>query len=112
MGKYNIMNKFTKKLWIKALRSDKYEQGQHQLRDFDDRFCCLGVLCDLVEPESWSDLSVAGNGFYHNYESGEPSSSIVKGAGLTEYDIDNLVFKNDDNGLDFKEIADWIEANL
>lgn len=106
------MNKSTKKLWIRALRSDKYKQGQHQLRTINNRFCCLGVLCDLVEPESWSDLSVGVNGFYHNGKAGKPSSSMAKGTGLTEDNINNLISKNDDDGLDFNEIADWIEANL
>lgn len=32
--------------WIAALRSGKYKQNRASLR-CDDRFCCLGVLCDL-----------------------------------------------------------------
>jgi hypothetical protein len=33
--------------WTKALRSGDYEQGEGVLRR-GDRFCCLGVLCDLA----------------------------------------------------------------
>ena len=30
------------------LRSGKYEQGQMHLRTRDNKFCCLGVLCELA----------------------------------------------------------------
>ena len=35
------------KAWVKALRSGKYEQGTLALR-IGDRYCCLGVACDLA----------------------------------------------------------------
>jgi len=47
------MNKLysqVKKLWVEALRSNSYLQGRDRLRALtaeSDRFCCLGVLCDL-----------------------------------------------------------------
>ena len=36
-----------KKLWIEALRSGEYQQAQGALRTADNKFCCLGVLCNL-----------------------------------------------------------------
>lgn len=36
-----------KKLWIKALKSGKYNQGKGALCNINNQFCCLGVLCDL-----------------------------------------------------------------
>jgi hypothetical protein len=36
-----------KKLWIEALRSGEYQQAQGVLRDKDNKFCCLGVLCNI-----------------------------------------------------------------
>jgi hypothetical protein len=33
--------------WVRALRSGKYKQGKNQLRS-GDRFCCLGVACELA----------------------------------------------------------------
>lgn len=43
------MNQRIKKLWIKALRSGKYKQGEGYLKSTDriKRFCCLGVLCEV-----------------------------------------------------------------
>jgi hypothetical protein len=37
-----------KQAWVKALRSGEYTQGLQQLKTNTDRFCCLGVLCDLA----------------------------------------------------------------
>ena len=45
------MNPEIKKLWIDALLSGEYQQGQgylHQINDGESQFCCLGVLCDLA----------------------------------------------------------------
>lgn len=36
--------------WIEALRSGRYKQGMHVLRD-GDKFCCLGVAADLAGAE-------------------------------------------------------------
>lgn len=44
------MNNEIKEKWVKALRSGQYEQGQHYLKS-GDKFCCLGVLCDLAAKE-------------------------------------------------------------
>lgn len=41
-----------KKKWLDALRSGEYEQGSDQLvmtfMDEQDKFCCLGVLADIM----------------------------------------------------------------
>lgn len=38
--------------WLEALESGKFEQGQNCLRSGDNKFCCLGVACELsgIEP--------------------------------------------------------------
>ena len=41
------MKKEIAKIWTKALKSGDYKQGRFALRDNNDCFCCLGVLCDL-----------------------------------------------------------------
>lgn len=45
------MKKEIAKIWINALRSGKYKQGISALRDKDNKFCCLGVLCDLYDKD-------------------------------------------------------------
>lgn len=39
------------KRWVEALRSSKYKQGKDQLQTSDNKFCCLGVLCDIVKDD-------------------------------------------------------------
>lgn len=39
--------------WIAALRSGRYQQGEHVLRSEDNKFCCLGVACNLIDPSAW-----------------------------------------------------------
>lgn len=34
--------------WVAALRSGKYKQGRQYLRTFEDNYCCLGVLCEIL----------------------------------------------------------------
>jgi hypothetical protein len=43
------MKEDIKAQWTAALRSGEYKQGVGVLRDLDNSFCCLGVLCDLAE---------------------------------------------------------------
>jgi hypothetical protein len=105
------MDKDLKAKWIAALRSGKYEQGREYLRK-DDSYCCLGVLCDLVDPNGW----VYDSEFYsfhfnsdHDVDQWLPSSLPEK------YGIDresDLVDLNDTKQYDFNQIADWIEVSL
>ncbi len=40
--------------WIAALESGKYKKGTSCLRSTGDTFCCLGVLCDIIDPSGWT----------------------------------------------------------
>lgn len=52
-----MLTKEEKSKWIEALRSGKYRQGDTYLCQSDDksfqneRYCCLGVLCDIRQYE-------------------------------------------------------------
>lgn len=46
--KNNLLDPEWKDAWLEALCSGNYEQGIGQLRSASDRFCCLGVLCDVA----------------------------------------------------------------
>ncbi len=50
------------KLWVAALRSGTYQQGQGRLRGGGNCFCCLGVLCDLHSKETGIQWEDEGNG--------------------------------------------------
>lgn len=126
------MKKKVKKLWVEALRSGKYKQCKNSLRR-GEKFCCLGVLCDLYGKEKkvnvWNRLK-PGDTDFQNGEFQHISrrlaalgsiahlpASVMKWAGLSEGDPDvgfgaSLASCNDNWEKSFVEIADYIEKDL
>lgn len=120
------MNQEIKKLWIDGLRSGKYKQGKNRLNQ-DNKFCCLGVLCDIYAKEKnipWTKkypeeryLGIYINGLYDAEILPVP---VQEWAGLNdgnppvEYcgDPNTLASLNDTDRLTFLEIADIIEEQL
>jgi len=122
------MNTKIKQLWTNALRSGDYQQGSKRLRDKEDHFCVLGVLCDLYvkqrpdcrwKPmEAKSSFRIVGKGEVQWCEDYliEP---VMKWAGLDSY---NPVVEHNgqkislsslnDQGIPFKSIATVIEKQL
>lgn len=108
--KGETMDQALKARWVAALRSGEYEQGHMRLRK-GDRFCCLGVLADLVNPHGWF-----GEGERCWWKPGTaglaPHATDVPAA-LVPYAAQGvLAALNDRAGLSFSAIADWIEENL
>ena len=88
----------------------------YQKRDGSERFCALGVLCDMAEKEG-----VTPSQFFKNlgaWKYGErgfsfPPPEVVAWAGLDkDYGATGNVARMNDNGAPFASIADWIEKNL
>ena len=90
--------------WVQALRSGKYDQCKHTMKDTTG-FCCLGVLMDIqgVDWGSVDDLHTAKVPDAYN-------------PGLSFNQMMELGKMNDGNfsgtPQPFSEIADYIEANL
>ena len=113
-----IMNPEIKSKWIEALRSGNYKQGVNALRSKDDRYCCLGVLCDLYLKQKggwWSPDSV----YTIHGEGGALPSAVITWAGLTNKNPLlqpntklTAIGANDRERRSFAEIADLIEQNL
>ena len=118
--KYNIMKK-----WTKALRSGEYEQGKGQLVDDKDRFCCLGVLCNLAVDEDIGEWKDKGQYYVFldkqkNAREDDLSVLVQKWAGINSSQVyfgdkenpySTLIYLNDDGNKTFEEIADIIELN-
>ena len=103
------MNKAIKTKWLEALRSGKYEQTTAQLRN-NNKFCCLGVLCDIRNKEGWDRL---GSFRYYNSSSGSQIPIKLREKLGISFDQQHRLFTmNDKEGKSFTEIADYIEANL
>lgn len=106
--------------WIDALRSGQYEQGQRALKTPDGKFCCLGVLCDILAPGKWTateqedaDGILLGTFDYTHWGDGEmPAYQIQEEAGIDKEVCTKLAVMNDDDGLNFGAIADWVESHL
>lgn len=117
------MNPEVKAKWIAALRSEKYPQTTELLRDCQG-YCCLGVLTDLYlqeRNEDWGQDVIEGVTYYHfDYDGNNLSAPVIKWSGLDscdpdvvyEEDLKTLTYLNDDQRLNFKEIAKIIEEQL
>lgn len=102
-----MMNPEIKQRWVKALRSGKYTQGRTVMVDSirgKDKFCCLGVLCDIQEPNRvmWGPNTDNGNAV--------PPSSLK--AGLSTDDTHLMMEANDTHKWTFEDIATYIEVML
>lgn len=97
-----------KEKWVAALESGKYPQIRGALRSVVG-YCCLGVLCDIVDPSEWVKDH---DGFmYHGYSGNLPYE--VRGmADLSVCVVDKLVNMNDEERASFPEIARYIRESL
>lgn len=116
------MNILAKK-WVEVLRSGRYKQGRSAL-NVDNKFCCLGVACDLYEPESVRsyDAPPGTAGVTYEGSSAFLPWSMVKALGLAHQngtfktgvfwkgDIFHSLAALNDAGATFDFIADVIES--
>lgn len=109
------MDKNIKEKWITALRSGNFKQGRGALRsqaeDGSERFCCLGVLCEVLEARR-------GHSGGYLFQSTDGSLDIrdkmvpyrwFREKLQTKKSLEYYVAKMNDTGSSFKEIADFIE---
>jgi hypothetical protein len=57
--------------WVAALESGKYKRGSgalHFVQNGEHRFCCLGVLADIVNPDGW--VTAAGGKVIIDFKDG------------------------------------------
>lgn len=119
-----------KKKWLVALRSGDYMQGNDVLRTKADGYCCLGVLCNVIDPTRWQlapkyDHYYAyrfGDGDDTRLDSTEIPTNDRDWYGISFDNMNQLMVMNDGGRLrpddsvilsqTFEQIADWIEENL
>ena len=107
------MKQDVKEKWVAALRSNKYKQGRSRLRNSDDTYCCLGVLCDVVDNSKWN---LSANGEWYSYSDDNDGDdgwiySVSKDL-LPDDNMQGDLMGMNDHGKSFTEIADYIEQNL
>lgn len=98
-----------RKLWIAALRSGKYWHGKKALHPSDNKFCCLGVLCEVAVK-----AGVISSYLPHN--AGVPTTvrewvGLRTSFGNSSGNIVELTTINDDAARNpFQKIANIIES--
>ena len=104
-----------KELWVKALRSGRFAQGQGRLctvhRGQEPSFCCLGILANEDISDEWTPR-IEGSAVMEKHGSANILSGRYRekiGLGLTSH---NALAEANDDGLDFLSIADAIESGM
>jgi len=105
------MNPELKAKWVEALRSGEYKQGSNRLLTADGRYCCMGVLCNLIDPEGWTETLSHKTESGISYSQGMGFESVLKISDIPAGVTMTLANMND-KGKSFPEIASYIEANL
>jgi len=118
------MNSKIKKLWLKALRSGKYKQGRGQLKTHENKFCCLGVLCDIHSKQTkrkWDDINYYLNQDYilpHTvikWAGLDNNNPMVKDRNAKQYCLSAFNDGSESEGINkrtFEQIANYIEKSL
>jgi hypothetical protein len=101
--------------WLAALRSGAYQQTRGMMRN-EKGFCCLGVLCDVVDNSKWVPQNKEHRGYYFytynpgdKYGIGVPPKEIRDQTGFSLPFFYELM-KLNDSGVPFPDIANRIEA--
>jgi hypothetical protein len=120
------MNKEVKDIWTKELRSGQRNQGVLSLgyvEDGKDRFCCLGILCELAVKEGIIERIIDKDSYiYDGYVTALPEAvqkwaelgqftriKLKEGEVIKHVDITHI---NDVLEYSFEKIADLIEEQL
>lgn len=99
-----VLNPITEKQyddWVDTLRGDKYKQGQDQLKNEDNTYCCLGVANDMF------DLQCEDHYLFLTTTS---DTNLGMYKLIPRYLQEKLADMND-GGKSFTEIADYLEEH-
>lgn len=112
--------KANRKLWVDALRSNKYPQTKEVLQS-KEGFCCLGVLCEIASQNNVEVRRTLTNRLVGDTLRNQPL--VANFVGLKSktgrftqksregYKLIQFLTALNDKGTSFEEIADIIESN-
>jgi hypothetical protein len=111
------MNPEIRARWTAALRSGDYPQGEGHLRDGKDKFCCLGVLCDLAVKDGVAEAihTRPGCNWAYGDETAYLPETVRRWAQLDSSNPDTPEGSLDslnDGGRSFAYIADVIDGGV
>ena len=87
--------------WIDALESGDYIHTRYHLRN-GNAFCCLGVICNLVNPDSWTPIEK--NYSPHKYPDIDAKSGF-NGKSLPAQIMRLLNFRNQEGSFNLEELS-------
>lgn len=99
--------------WLEALRSGKYVQAFVRERTYDNRFCAIGILNDILVKNKfglWEKRDYGFGPFYSFRDSYDGSIDNAFLAWQLDLTASNVIKMNDDSRFSLKQIADEIEA--
>lgn len=117
-----MMNPVIKQMWLNALRSGDYEQGRKRLVNFQEEYCCLGVLCNILD--LGRDTRMGSEGFIWREEFNVISIpfALTRHVGVSPRGLITGLWDRDedpvhldglnDSGFTFSQIADIIDYFL
>lgn len=100
-----------KSRWVAALESGKYTQADGYLNS-SSVFCCLGVLCDVIDPDGWELDTGTSTKRHVLTENAFDLGNYAVDLGISDSTQGKLIDMNDSEGKTFPEIATWIKENL
>ena len=110
------VNEENMRKWVAALRSGDYKQGRGDLHIPDDRYCCLGVACEISGLGKWREYSYVIDGMDYVGDLPVPVAEWLglptgsSGYGTDVELIDSTAISlNDRYDYTFEQIADAIE---
>lgn len=109
-----LLDKETKEKWLTALRSGEFKKGRIYLRDKEDNYCCLGVLCELNDrpKQLHGDGGYSYDGILCNLTKTNPLYDILGDYGtFNGFNIDkhNSLAGINDNTDTFENVIEVIE---
>jgi hypothetical protein len=102
------MNKVLKDKWLAGLRDKKkYNRGRKRLRNGQDCFCPLGVLCDVYDDTKWTYYRITDDYMYNDESATSLPAELDT---LVPLSVQIHILRSTDHGnASFEEIADYIE---
>ena len=103
-------------LWVKALRSGKYNKGKGAL-SYQGSFCCLGVLCEVMKEQGFPLRTIEEPYKYTKYDNSDETLPIsaMEWSGMSSGNgrcpVGSLSDINDTTETDFDGLATIIEAH-
>jgi hypothetical protein len=99
------MDKNIKEKWVAALRSGAYKQGYNCLRPDNNSFCCLGVLCDVIDNSQWEKNK---NDFYLYHQMSSLLPDDILDVTKLSPDYARHLAELNDMRYTFEDISDFI----